>query len=59
MQKIFKNWKTTSAGIVLIVTGVAMYQSNKTQIGPALSSVLGGIGLIFAHDAGSAQTPTT
>ena len=52
-----KNWKTTSSGIALIVGGiVSIYFANKTNnvneatITACVTSVLGGIGLIFAKD---------
>lgn len=43
-----KNWKTTLTGIGLVVTGVAMYVNGNLE--GAISSILGGIGLIFAKD---------
>jgi uncharacterized membrane protein HdeD (DUF308 family) len=51
MKKYLENWKTTSAGIISIVSGVAMYISDKTKIVESLSLLLAGIGLIFAGDA--------
>lgn len=52
-----KNWKTTSTGIVMIVSGVIgfyyAYKSsnlNEATITGCVTSVLGGIGLIFAKD---------
>ena len=50
-MNFFKNWKTTSAGIVMCVGAVVLYLNDKTQIMPALTSFLGGIGLIAAGDA--------
>lgn len=43
-----KSWKTTLTGIGLVVTGVAMYVNGNLE--GAISSILGGIGLIFAKD---------
>ncbi|MET2996479.1 hypothetical protein [Flavobacterium columnare] len=48
---IFKNWKTTSAGVVSIVSGVLLFVNDKTKLIEALSAVLAGIGLIFSQDA--------
>lgn len=52
-----KNWKTTSAGITMIVGGITgLYFAIKTQtvnegtITATLTAVLGGIGLIYAKD---------
>lgn len=52
-----KNWKTTSTGIAMIVGGiVAIYFASKTNnineasIMACVTSVLAGIGLIFAKD---------
>lgn len=44
----FRNWKTTLSGVALVVSGVAMYVNGNTE--GAISSILGGIGLIFAKD---------
>jgi hypothetical protein len=53
-----KSWKTTSAGLSLIISGVAgLYFAYKTNsINPATittgtSAIFGGIGLIFAKDS--------
>lgn len=53
-----KNWKTTSAGITLIVTGVVSFYFalkssalNEATITGVLTAVLGGIGLIFGADS--------
>ncbi len=50
-----KNWKTTSAGIAMIVGGlVSLYFSkdvlNAEMITAHITAILGGIGLIFAKD---------
>lgn len=57
MKNIFKNWKTTSAGILAIIGGVVMYMHDKTKIVEASAAILGGIGLIFAAD-GSNVNPS-
>jgi uncharacterized membrane protein HdeD (DUF308 family) len=53
-----KNWKTTSAGIIMIVGGIvrmffAFKNGNITEesILTATTAVLGGIGLVFAKDS--------
>lgn len=52
-----KNWKTTSTGITMIVGAViGVYfayknnQINEAVITASISSLLGGLGLIFAKD---------
>lgn len=59
MKNIFKNWKTTSAGITAIVTGIigiiyAIKANSLTQeiLTGSLLGIIGGIGLIFAKDGG-------
>ncbi|MFK7004071.1 MULTISPECIES: hypothetical protein [Flavobacterium] len=51
IKTIFKNWKTTSAGVVSIVSGVLLFVNDKTKTIEALTAVLAGIGLIFSQDA--------
>jgi hypothetical protein len=58
MNSIFKNWKTTSAGLVTIAGGITLYMHDKTQFVEALTAVLAGIGLLFAHDGTNTTTPT-
>lgn len=60
MKNIFQNWKTTSAGIVLIVSAVVTYLYGMKHGGltpetitAAVTQFLAGIGLIFAGDAGN------
>lgn len=50
IKNIFKNWKTTSAGVVAILSGVMLYIGDKTKLIEAVTAVLGGIGLVFAQD---------
>lgn len=54
---MFKNWKTTSTGITMIVAGIVGFyfafkggQVNEGTITGSLTSVLAGIGLLFAKD---------
>lgn len=46
------NWKTTGSGIVMIVLGIAGLLGIKGGTDPsiAITSIMGGIGLIFAKD---------
>ena len=56
MKSLLANWKTTSAGIAAILTGLTglIHAANPDVPGPDLStsmvSILGGLGLIFAKD---------
>ena len=52
-----KNWKTTSAGITSIITGLTMivygvFQKNITPelITAAITALLTGVGLLYAKD---------
>lgn len=56
MKNIFKNWKTTSAGILSIVGGITLYLHDNTRFTEGLTAVLAGIGLIFAGDASNSVT---
>jgi hypothetical protein len=51
MKKYLDNWKTTSAGVVAIVSAIVMYTNDKTKVVEAVTLLLGGIGLILAGDA--------
>jgi hypothetical protein len=68
MKNVFKNWKTTSAGLLLILgsgyslvhsvmTGTLTQETFTLQIG----GILGGLGLIAGADATTPPTtpPTT
>lgn len=55
MKNVFVNWKTTSTGILMVLAGLAGLFGIKTGAVPmspeaAVSSILGGLGLIFAKD---------
>jgi uncharacterized membrane protein len=50
MKNILKNWKTTSAGIVMCVGAVVTYLNDKTQLVACLATFLGGVGLIISKD---------
>ncbi|WP_269221988.1 hypothetical protein [Flavobacterium sp. IMCC34518] len=51
MKNIFKNWRTTSTGIVMCAGAIVAFINDKTQIIPCLTAFLGGIGLIFSKDS--------
>jgi len=57
MKNIFKNWKTTSTGIITAAGGVLLFVHDHTKIMEALTAVLAGVGLIFAHDGAGNQPP--
>lgn len=46
------NWKTTGAGVLMVVLGVGGLLGIKGGTDPsvAITSIMGGIGLIFAKD---------
>jgi hypothetical protein len=56
MKNLATNWKTTSAGLGMILTGLSglLHFVNPEVPGPDLStslaSLIGGIGLLFAKD---------
>ncbi len=64
LKHAIENWKTTSAGIVMIVGAVvhlvfqvSAHNSNENSWTISVTSILGGIGLILAGDSGkSVQT---
>ena len=58
MNRLFLNWKTTSAGIAAIVGGITglvfMWQNGtwaEAGVTAAVTSILTGLGLLFARDA--------
>ncbi len=50
MKNMIKNWKTTSAGVVMCVGAVVTYLNDKTQLVACLTAFLGGLGLILSKD---------
>ena len=51
MNKFIKNWRTTASGLASIFAGIVLFtQGDKTV---ALTTILAGIGSIFAKDAHS------
>ena len=56
MKNLFKNWKTTSTGIVTIAGGIVLYLHDDTKVMEALTAVLAGIGLLFAHDGANSNS---
>ena len=64
IHKMNKSWKTTSAGIVMITSAVVgvyfAYKANNLTaeiVTGAITSLLGGIGLLFAKDSGIPELP--
>lgn len=56
IQNLIKNWKTTSAGLTLIVGSVvhlvfAFHTADEATWTASITAILGGLGLIFAGDA--------
>ena len=51
-MSLLKNWKTTGAGVLMIITGIAGLLGIKGGLDPsvAITSIMGGFGLIFAKD---------
>lgn len=45
---MFKNWKTSLAGVSAILAGVTLII--KGDIGPGATSIISGFGLLFAKD---------
>jgi len=58
MQNILKNWKTSSAGIISIAAGITVIVSDNTKITEGLTTILAGVGLLFAADSNSTQNET-
>lgn len=51
-----KSWKTTTAGVGGILTGLgmiakALHDGDYSQFGTAIAAVLTGVGLMFARDS--------
>lgn len=48
---LLKNWKTTAAGIVMVIVGVLTHNGALTaNEGSLIASVLGGMGLLASKD---------
>lgn len=50
-----KSWKTTTAGVSGILTGLGMiakaiHDGDYSQFGTAITAIIGGVGLLFARD---------
>lgn len=66
MQYLLTNWKTTSTGLTMISLGVihlVFCLKSKTASeevwAATIAAVVGGLGLIFARDAGSSAKTVT
>ena len=59
MNTALKNWRSTLAGIAMIVTAVAqIHHANDVAANPSiLTSILGGLGLIVTQDAAKQTQP--
>jgi hypothetical protein len=57
MKNIFKNWKTTLAGLITIV--VSLLSSKGKIDGPTATAITMGTGLILAKDHDTTDTTTT
>lgn len=53
MSNLLKNWKTTSSGLLMVISAVVavVFPQMASKIIAACTGVLGGLGLIFAGDA--------
>ena len=56
MKNLIKNWKTTSAGIVMCVLSVVNYVNHSVQLEVSLVTFLAGIGLILSKDGNKTGT---
>ncbi|WP_316188335.1 MULTISPECIES: hypothetical protein [unclassified Bradyrhizobium] len=58
MQNAMKNWKTSAAGALMVLSGIGAMFGVKTGIDPsaAVATIMGGIGLIFAKDGNVSGT---
>jgi len=52
MSNMLKNWKTSAAGALMILTGIGSLAGVKTGVDPnaAITSIVAGFGLLFAKD---------
>ena len=64
MKNIMNNWKTSSAGIAMILTGVVhlvfqlkAHSLSETDCTATMLAILGGVGLIYAGDASAPPPP--
>lgn len=62
IQRLIANWKTTSAGIVMIlgsiihlVFSISNHSANENTWTIAMSTMVAGIGLVFAGDASASD----
>jgi len=66
MQNLLKNYKTTSAGLLMalgaivhLVFAIKAHTADENTWTITIGAVLGGIGLIFAGDASASTTAST
>ena len=55
IQRLIANWKTTSAGVIMIIGAIVHLYFNRPLTEPMLmmgvTAIIGGLGLLFAGDA--------
>jgi hypothetical protein len=60
MKAALKDWRSTLAGVALVVTGVSQIHGAGAVSDPnVISNILGGIGLILAQFPSKKATPAT
>lgn len=57
IERLQKNWKTTSMGVISIVTGIVAMKNNDYVTGA--TALLSGIGLLLAFDKQNTNVPPT
>ena len=60
LQTIIKNWKTTSAGVVSIVSGILLFVNDKTKLIEALTAravVSNEQGIVLADETANLSLP--
>lgn len=50
IDRIFKNWKTTTIGLAIIGVSIALVFIGRAALTEALAFITGGVGLFFAKD---------
>ena len=50
IERIFKNWKTTAIGVLLITGSLLLVAINKATLTEAGAFIVDGVGSIFAKD---------
>jgi len=50
IDRIFKNWKTTALGVLLVIGSLILVGINKATLTEAGAFIVAGVGSIFAKD---------